>query len=172
MALNGERQVPSHYHEAAKTAYGFIAQGGTALLTGARGTGKTQLACDLALSFDLRLAEADPAYRRTAQGRIVYVTADAMADELHAGWKTNQDFAKRFQLASLLIIDEVQEHANSSWFMRHLTGLVDYRYGSMIPTLLVANIDPNNPGQVLTDSILSRMKETGGIIHCNWASFR
>jgi hypothetical protein len=42
----------------------------------------------------------------------------------------------------------------------------------MTDTILTCNLDRNMLAENLGPSIVSRMKEGGGILECNWPSFR
>jgi hypothetical protein len=50
--------------------------------------------------------------------------------------------------------------------------LIDARYNDMKDTVLLDNNEPAQFEATMGPSIISRLNEAGGLIHCNWASFR
>lgn len=84
----------------------------------------------------------------------------------------------------LVTFDELQEAAEGDenrriGFGKILTDIVDRRYAKQRPTILISNhYDMENPDNFapiqnfLGASICDRMRQTGGIVVCNWRSFR
>ena len=85
---------------------------------------------------------------------------------------TEADIIKHFGRPSLLVIDELGKRGDTEWENRMLYELINRRYMDMKDTLLVSNLAVEIIGEALGDSLNSRMRETGGILDCNWASFR
>ena len=140
-------------------------QGYLACLIGPRGTGKTQL----------------------AQGAIAHCTAfgysakycRAMDLFVHIqscfGDKATNSQMKvldQYRTPQLLVIDELQERKSSEWEKYTLTSIVDQRYGDETDTIIIANLTAGQLKEALGASIVDRMRETGGIIECDWTSFR
>jgi DNA replication protein DnaC len=72
----------------------------------------------------------------------------------------------------LLVIDEIQERADTQFEDRTLTNLIDARYYGMRPTILIGNLRPSEFAARIGSSIASRIRETGGVIEFNGPSFR
>jgi len=53
-----------------------------------------------------------------------------------------------------------------------LTALIDYRYSQMRDTVIISNLKREAFTASMGASVVSRMIEAGGIIECNWPSFR
>lgn len=131
---------------------------------GKRGTGKTQIAVN-AMTASI-LADRQPLYvkamdiflwiRRTFKNEAVS-ELDAIAD---------------FLCPRLLVIDEIQERGESEWEDRILVHLIDKRYDALHDTLLIGNLKPEEFEPAMGTSIMSRLRECGGLIVCDWPSFR
>lgn len=168
------------WFEAAKKAHLALKAGGIVVLYGDRGTGKTFMAYDLAqqaFEFSDPLFPADeftpakprPAIYRTAM-RVFLEIRDTFR---HGSEKSELALMDEFSEAALLVIDEVQERGESTFEDQKLTAIIDARYQHCRPTLIIGNyaIKAEFSASV-SPSILSRIQEVGGIIHCAWPSFR
>ena len=155
--------LPGPWLDKLKDLKGQIGKGCLLALLGKRGTGKTQMAVEL--------------MRHTCvQGRSAkYTTAmrffTAVKDS-YKGDTTESAVLKQYLKPCLLVIDEAQERGETGWEDRLLGSLVDSRYGAMRDTVLVSNLARREFERAIGSSIMSRMSETGGIIECNWPSFR
>ena len=77
-----------------------------------------------------------------------------------------------FLTPKLLIIDELQEAKGSDFEDRTLTAIIDGRYDRAVDTIIITNLTTDAMGEALGPSIVSRMRECGGGIECDWPSFR
>lgn len=140
-----------------------IGSGAIIALVGERGTGKTQLAVSC-----IRAA-------CRSELQAVYTTAMDIFIDLRDAYKLQESeraVLLRFQRPALLVIDEAQERGESAWEDRMLTALIDYRYSQMRDTIIISNLKRTDFEASMGSSIVSRMVETGGIVECNWPSFR
>lgn len=134
-------------------------------LIGERGPGKTQMG--VALIRD-----------NSERGKVShYTTAMEIFLALKASYRSGAteseaEILKRFTNPTLLVIDEMQERGETAWEDRLLTHLIDKRYGSERDTLLISNLKQEDFMAALGPSIVSRLIETGGVVNCNWPSFR
>ena len=133
-------------------------------LVGARGTGKTQLAACLI---------ADVVEERSAR----YIKAPELFRVLRecfgpATHESENEVVTRFSAYSLLVIDATEERGQTSFEDRTLACIVDQRYDRELDTLLLSNETRAEFAQGAGSSILSRMTECGGVIECDWPSFR
>jgi len=134
-------------------------------LSGGRGVGKTQMAAEL---MKLVTSDGRPARYTTATRFFMAIKATYKHDQT----RTESDVLDEFRRPSLLVIDEIGKRSESEWENNLLFELLNSRYGDMTDTLLIDNRTPKEIEQAIGDSIISRMIETGGIIKCDWESFR
>lgn len=135
-----------------------------ALLTGPRGTGKTQLAADLIAS---RCRSGHSA--RYVKAMDFFLAVKATFD---GGSQTQRDVLRGFGRPELLVIDMVHVRGETSWEDQLLTHLVDERYDAGLDTILVSNLTESEFVKSVGEDIASRANETGGVIVCDWESFR
>lgn len=134
-------------------------------LTGGRGTGKTQIGAELMRVKTGKLKSA------------LYTTAIRFFMAIKATYKqgcsqTEWDVILDHRRPSLLVIDEVGKRGETAWENNLLYELINARYGDMKDTLLIDNRTKEEFDAAIGDSIVSRMQETGGVISCDWKSFR
>jgi DNA replication protein DnaC len=154
------------------TAWEYISnrRGAIVALVGPRGTGKTQMATELARRFiPIWIAKG---FQR--QARYCRVMDFFMAIKESYGEKggTESDAFFPFIQPRLLVLDEVQVRNGTGWEDNALTYLLDRRYGEQRSTILISNLSVDSFVSSIGDSILSRMDESGAVIVCNWESFR
>ena len=151
-----------------------LGSGFMAALVGERGTGKTQLATNL-VYHGIKRAEvygwADLQFS-ALYTRVMRIFLDMRGCFRRESSYSESDMVDAFIRPHLLIIDEAQERGETDWENRVLTYIIDERYAAKRDTLLIANLRPEHLAASLGPSIMSRMQETGGIIECNWPSFR
>ena len=142
---------------------GRLCSGFLAALIGVRGTGKSQLAVEL-IRASCKL-----------ERRALYTTAMDIFIDLRDAYKLQESeraVLLRFQTPSFLAIDEAQERGETKWEDRMLTALIDYRYSQKRDTILISNLKRDEFEASMGASVVSRMVEAGGIITCDWPSFR
>jgi len=151
-----------------------IQSGGILILHGKRGTGKTQMAAEIARMKQFphdHGTQADP--RRSAH----YQTAMRFFLTVRATFKKGSDKTEleiidRMTEPGLLVIDELQERGETAFEDRLLTHLIDARYGAKRPTILIANLSKDELGKSLGPSIVDRASENGRRIDFTWNSYR
>ena len=134
-------------------------------LVGNRGNGKTQMAVELMRIVTGKLL---PAKFTTAISFFMAIKAAYRKDAT----QTEADVLKSFQRPNLLVIDEIGKRSDSEWENNLLFELINRRYNDLTDTLLLDNRPKSEFIQSIGPSLASRMQETGGIIECNWQSFR
>lgn len=142
-----------------------LGNGALITLLGKRGSGKTQMAVEAmrhllepiqnskyvsAVEFFMQIKNA---YRKDSE-------------------ESEMEIMENFEEASLLVIDEFGKRSDSDWERVMLFELIDKRYGNLKDTILISNLDALGFSEFAGESIMSRLNETGGIIECNWKSFR
>lgn len=138
------------------------------LLIGNRGPGKTQIAT---LWAHWLIRDAQPSVR--------YVKCADLIGEIKATWRdggrsvgTEQDVMRKYRKARYLVIDEFHEKGGSDWEARCLVNLIDHRYDDMLCTVIIANLSEEQARAEINPSILDRANQTGGLIVCDWPSYR
>lgn len=158
---------------------------GLVIMLGNRGTGKTQMAAAYSKEFCCRehnktrygLTRSDGTYASPSLYNIpdvvIYTTAMDMLIDLrsHQTDKCKETIAKYTDIP-LLIVDEIQVRSETEWERDMLTAVIDKRYGAVKATLLIGNVKPSELVGVLGSSIVDRSNDGGGIINCDWPSFR
>lgn len=139
------------------------------LLVGIRGPGKTQMATEWARRRVCELGKSP--------GR--YVKCADLIGEIKATWHdggkavgSEQDVLRKYRRTRYLVIDEFHERGASDWESRALVNIIDHRYDAMLATVIIANLSEQEAAQQINPSILSRANETGGLIVCDWGSYR
>lgn len=134
-------------------------------IVGLRGTGKTLMAAYVTY--------------RSVRANIpsLYTTAAMLFREIKESWQGDNGPSERavinkFASIRVLIIDELQERAESSFEDRTLTEIIDIRYGAMQPTIIMSNLSGPDFLKSIGPSIKSRMDECGGMMLCDWKSHR
>lgn len=133
-------------------------------LLGDRGRGKTQMASSL-------IHEAC-----SEQINCLYVKTREFFFRIREAYQKEGppefEILKEFIDPKFLVIDEIGERGGTDWEDKTLIYLIDKRYEEMKDTLLISNQTQEEFFVSVGISIQSRMSETGGIIKCDWESFR
>lgn len=131
------------------------------VLCGARGTGKTAMATQAirtAISEHLLFA------RYTVLEDFLGITRRPEYDQRDQG---DPFFAPR-----ILVIDEIAKSGDSAWAEGKLFHLVNTRYNDLKHSVLICAAPPDSLLPIVGSSVYDRIHEGGGVIHCNWPSFR
>jgi DNA replication protein DnaC len=149
--------------------YVRIGDGGIVALIGPRGTGKTQIATWAAIDFVDMQNEHGGGFRTDTP--IFYATAIDLFTTLR-GDQHNPQTLNRFVQYPLLVIDEIQERGETEFEDRMLTHIIDKRYASMRPTLIIGNLKAEEMAMSLGRSIIDRIRETGRVVVADGKSYR
>ena len=79
---------------------------------------------------------------------------------------------RRYCEPDILVLDDMQDRGETQWEQRTLALLIDKRYRDRKDTILIANIDPAKFEAHIGAAISDRIRECGGVIECDWESFR
>jgi DNA replication protein DnaC len=134
-------------------------------MIGTRGNGKTQMAVELMKTTTDSLRTA---LFTTATGFFMAVKATYRKDSE----QTEAGVLRGYCKPSLLVVDEAARRAETGWENNLLFELLNQRYNAMRDTILICNMSRTEFEASLGASLVSRMNETGGIVECNWPSFR
>lgn len=135
------------------------------VLSGSNGPGKTFAAAALVNAFCL---DGRSAFYSTAHDFFMAVKACFGGEPGRKLLELDQ----RFQRYELLVIDEFEKRSDSDWENNLLHSLLDARYARELATVLVTNKDPKQLHDYVPLGILDRIREGGGIVHCDWPSLR
>jgi DNA replication protein DnaC len=133
-------------------------------ILGRKGTGKTQMAVQLCRATAMQYRPV-----KFSSPMDFFLTIKA---GFKPGGKSEQEIIADFCAPRLLILDEVEERGETAWEDRLLKYLINRRYEAQKDTVLISNLSPEEFEMHLDDKIISRMAETGGVIACDWPSFR
>lgn len=168
--LDDFARVPAECREAyaavARALARYTQLKGIVALLGRRGTGKTRLAC--------ALVNAYCAAGRSARYADVmdYALAVQRTYSPQAS-KTAEDVERDFVKPELLVLDAMEDRADTDWNDRMLTRLVNKRYEQELVTVLISNeeVEPFNArvGATIADRIKD---DQGGLIRFTWPSLR
>ena len=142
-----------------------IEQNGLVVITGERGSGKTQAAVNAIWD----------GCKAGYSGR--YTLLRELSMELRSAFKPNSNDTEKQTIETfigphLLVVDECQEGMETDFERRSLTMIVDKRYMVMKPTILMGNIAREKISECFGSSISSRISECGGVIEFSGWNFR
>ena len=182
--LNNGDDLRNHaQRKAARECMAYLRDtGATVALVGPRGTGKTSIAAQIVQKWawqdHLGYMEGKGVGRRRM---VIYEKTTGLISKLKAMYADfgtiEMDRMERrhnaLVKAELLILDELHEVSEDSKHKdRILTDIVDRRYAAHRDTILISNQTSKEFKATINPSIMSRMQEHGGVIPCEWASFR
>ncbi len=139
-----------------------VGERGIVILIGDRGNGKTQCAAEIIKYYCV--AGNYCKYIRARE--LNNVLLDSQVDNERC--RAVQGFVTPF----LLVIDEFQERFPTDFGFRNMSLILDKRYGSMKPTIIIANCTEAAILDILGPSVVDRAKEGGGLLVFSWKSFR
>jgi len=171
-----DRRCQNQKQVLAKLTNTLKGNGAIVALVGPRGTGKTQIAAQY--EIDWQWAELGTAKTHwTHYTKLTTIVAKLKAFYGDFG-TTDMDRLEAYRAflthdLDLLIIDELHEVADDSRHKdRILSDILDARYAAKKDTLLISNQSAIEFSKATSPSIISRLNEHGGIIPCEWESFR
>jgi DNA replication protein DnaC len=142
-------------------------------IIGDRGRGKTQMAVNAIIAVCSKQEEA------------MFCTAMDFFMEVKKSYrptsKVSEDAViERYLRPSLLVVDEIHERSDSDWENRLIFHTINKRYEELKDTIMIgAYHDEKEPlnavkafKEAVGKSIVSRLREGGGVINCIWPSFR
>lgn len=143
-----------------------LGEGFTVVLFGMNGNGKTQLAVELMRhQVEQRVKSAR---FTTSMGFFMQVKATYRQDSK----VSEEDVVTLHSKPSLLVVDETEKRSDSQWENNLLFHLGNLRYNDGKDTVLISNLEREELTAHLGRSLVSRLNETGGMIHCDWPSRR
>jgi len=133
------------------------------ILCGDRGPGKTQIATYWASKVK------NSRYFRAHD--LMRAIRGEFSEDNYDATKAKQTLYNA-KTCTFLVLDEYSELAGSEYDKRTLTNLIDHRYGEQLATVIITNTPIEQAPAEVGRSAWSRFEETGGIVHCDWGSYR
>jgi DNA replication protein DnaC len=132
-------------------------------IIGTRGAGKTQMGiCLIREACKKNLSS-------------FYIKAMDIFIEMRENFGTEKSERKtilKYCDFKFLVIDAVENRGETDFENRLLSHIIDKRYDACLDTVLISNQEEVDFLKSMGSSIVSRMNETGGLVICNWKSFR
>lgn len=143
-----------------------LKHGGGLILAGKPGTGKTHLACAMALHI-------------ASTGRsVIFTTVMKAVRRVKETYSSHSKITEREVLAlmlkpHLLILDEVGMQFGSDAERVILSEIINDRYAALRPTILLTNQTAQQLASYVGERAVSRMEEGGGVVLAfDWGSYR
>lgn len=171
----------TEWQEAYQKALEIAESGGIIVCYGRRGTGKTQIAVEIAQNARFNNAElprrewtmqSHPEYRPAIYCKAMEIFIDLKNSFQRPAAPSEKAIIDKLASAAFLVVDEAHVRGETKYEDDKLTHIIDKRYDAMRPTMLITNLQRKEFAAQLSPSILSRIEEQGGGIECNWESFR
>lgn len=144
---------------------GHAQAGGLVVLAGPPGVGKTQLAASLLRYLALGCGWS-----------VGYAVLADVYGQIRAGFAKGVDEAQGIRKACsprMVVLDEIQDRADTKWEDDVLGRIIDLRYRSCQPLLMLTNLDRAGLAASLGVRSIDRIRERGGIIDlAGWPSMR
>jgi len=137
-------------------------------LVGIRGSGKTQIAVEAVRTC----AETGWRCFFCTPTRFFLDLKATYGDRGKDGGLTEADVVERYARWPLLVVDEIGQRGETDWEDRVLFEMLNRRYNGDVDTLLLGNDGRAKLEENLGPSLVSRMRERGGVVACKWPSFR
>lgn len=149
----------NEWKQARFKAWGLANPGAIIVLTGGWGTGKTVMASSIARAMDRK-------------GKtIMYAKAYNFTLELLEAPK-KLEVMQKYERPYFLVLDEFHELSTTDTTKGAVERLVDSRHQNGKVTVIIANLKTERVEDNLGNAIASRMHAEGGIITCDWKSYR
>ncbi|HIB9008223.1 TPA: ATP-binding protein [Citrobacter braakii] len=151
----------------AKNWPAVLEAGKSLVLTGSCGTGKNHLAVSLAKNII-----------RNHLARVEITDVMRLTRTVKSTWRHNADVTEEsvldhYSSLDLLIIDEVGVQFGSPAEMTILHEIINARYESVLPTILITNLPCEQLKEFISDRIFDRVTDGGrNYLVFNWTSFR
>lgn len=134
------------------------------VLAGNRGPGKTQMATFWATKFKR------PRYFKAI--RLIEAFRGRFSDDRKTQ-EASELALNNARKCEYLVIDELSELSWSDFESQQITALLDERYDDELSTVLITNtVEDEEIQSEIGYSAYSRAKETGGVVKCDWPSYR
>ena len=136
---------------------------GNLLFVGNMGTGKTMLACAIAIEASKRFS-------------VKFITAADLISDVRDSWNnyevSEREAISQFTRPDFLIIDEIGIQAGTENEKNILFRVLNWRYNNGTPTVAISNTSPLEITNFINEMTLDRFYENGKVLVFSWTSFR
>lgn len=169
-AIQSDHEKWNQYFEEVKT---IVANSGLVALIQNRGTGKTQMAAEIARAGYWPNDRGEWNGNAVVSGKTaLYRRAMDVFISLRAAQDAGKGDIEKLSNVGLLVIDEFQERGETPFEDRMMTSILDRRYAGNKPTILISNHEKSGLVAALSPSVRDRMTENGKAFIFDWPSFR
>lgn len=142
------------------------AKGSMILLFGHSGTGKT----GLATWWEWRRLH-------TTKKHGQFFTLQELYSRVKECWhkerkQSEHEFVTEFCKCPYTVIDEIDEGKGTDWEMSTFFDILNRIYNACGTVVLISNLDVEELKARYSKKLLERISEAGGLVHCNWPSYR
>lgn len=167
------REVPPRFKDATFSSFKcssdkqrktveYLKTGGSAVIYGSNGVGKTHL------------AYATCEYQ-ARQGKVArYILAFDFFNEVRKSFSngSTDKVVGKYRGYDLLVIDEIDKTQGTPTEFVYLYSLINERYNYMKPTILITNATPSEFGAIIGESALDRVASDGKVIDLTGENYR
>jgi DNA replication protein DnaC len=139
-------------------------KGGSLVLTGLPGTGKTHLACAIANMIM-------PEHMATVSFGAVSTIIRSVRSTYGGKGSETQALSELLK-PDLLIMDEIGAEGGSDHDTKLLFEIINKRYENLRPTILISNLNAEALEKYLGQRVMDRFRECGLVVAFDWSSFR
>lgn len=141
-------------------------KGGSLVLTGLPGTGKTHLACAIANKIM-------PEHLATVSfGTVSQILRGVRSTYGQKSERTETQALADLLKPDLLIADEVGSQLGTDHELQLLFEIFNGRYQNLRPTIVISNLNAQDLEKFLGQRVMDRFRECGSIVAFDWASHR
>ena len=162
-------------------AIATIDSGGIVVMYGGHGTGKTRMAWEIAKNHKSAKPNASSGGIGWSQSSVkrpmLYTTAVQLFMDIKSSYhssstQSEKEIVTKYGECALLVIDEIQERAETDFENSKLTAIIDARYQHERPTMIISNYTREKLAASLSPAIIDRIRENGCGLHFSWQSYR
>jgi DNA replication protein DnaC len=167
------RQVPPRFQNATFSSFQcssdkqrktveYLKTGGSAVIYGSNGVGKTHL------------AYATCEYQARQGKSAGYILAFDFFNEVRKSFAngSTDEVVGKYHGYDLLVIDEIDKTQGTPTEFVYLYSLINERYNYMKPTILITNATPSEFGAIIGESALDRVASDGKVIDLTGDNYR
>lgn len=162
----GQKRALCHCKAFAGAWPDTVAAGGSLVLTGGPGTGKTHLACAIANTVMREY------FAVVTFGTVATLLRHIKDTYRKDSARSEQDAIDDLVRPDLLIVDEVGIQVGSEHEKLLMFEVLNARYQELRPTILISNLDAEQLEAFLGQRIMDRYRECGSIVAFDWGSHR
>jgi DNA replication protein DnaC len=141
--------------------------GRSAIFLGMPGTGKTHIACAVAMAA-MHKHNASALFVTVA--RAVRLVKDSWSKDSD---RSESEAIELLTAPDLLILDEVGIQSGSDFEKNLIFDVLNERYARRRPVILLSNLEPKEISAFLGERVMDRLREDGATVHAfTWSSHR